>query len=85
MKPYTLCLTFVYSLLVACSTANNVNVIACPDTLVPLNQHGEHSGRYHNLYPGKKSYPISCENDCYHAHINVLCETEGEQCQYQEK
>ncbi|HCP96975.1 MAG TPA: Zn-dependent hydrolase [Pseudoalteromonas sp.] len=85
MKPYTLCLTFVYSLLVACSTANNVNVIAGPDTLVPLNQHGEHRGRYHNLYPGKKSYPISCENDCYPAHINVLCETEGEQCQYQEK
>ena len=83
MKIHTLSLIITSSLLIACSTANNVEVIAGADTVIPLHQQGERIGRYHNLYPGKKSYPISCESNCYPAHVDLNCKTEGEQCQYQ--
>ena len=54
MKIHTLSLIIASSVLVACSTANNIEVIAGPDTVIPLHQQGEQAGRYHNLYPGKK-------------------------------
>ena len=83
MKIHTLSLIIASSVLVACSTANNIEVIAGPNTVIPLHLQGEQAGRYHNLYPGKKSYPVSCETDCYPKNNNLVCETEAENCQYQ--
>ncbi|BDF95712.1 MBL fold metallo-hydrolase [Pseudoalteromonas sp. KAN5] len=83
MKIPTLSLIFTSTLLTACSAANNVQIIAGTDTIVPLHQDGERAGRYHNLYPGEKTYPVSCENDCYPKNASLICETETENCQYQ--
>lgn len=83
MKIRAVSLIIASSLLAACSTANHVQRIADADTVVPLHQEGEQAGRYHNLYPGKKTYPISCESDCYPSNANLICETPGENCLYQ--
>ncbi len=40
MKIHTLSLIIASSVLVACSTANNIEVIAGPDTVIPLHQQG---------------------------------------------
>ena len=83
MKIRTISLIISSTILVACSSANKVQTIAGPETIVPLHQNGERAGRYHNLYPGKKTYPITCENDCYPNNTNLVCETPGENCHYQ--
>ncbi|WP_457934334.1 MBL fold metallo-hydrolase [Pseudoalteromonas sp. SCSIO 43210] len=82
MKISTLTLLAISSLLTACGTANHIERIAGPDTVVPLHKDGEREGRYHNLYPGKKTYPISCENDCYPSNTHLQCEEGSENCQY---
>lgn len=79
----TISLIITSAILAACSTPNHVQTIAGPETIVPLHQNGERAGRYHNLYPGEKTYPVSCENDCYPKNINLVCETEAENCHYQ--
>jgi len=83
MKIRTFSLIIVSSILAACSAANHVQIIAGPDTIVPLHKDGERAGRYHNLYPGKKTYPVSCKSDCYPKNTRLVCETEAENCQYQ--
>jgi len=85
MKIRTISLIIVSSILAACSTANRVQVIAGSGTVVPLHQDDERAGRYHNLYPDKKKYPITCEENCYPAHPDLLCEDDAENCQYQGK
>lgn len=82
MKLSTLSLITLTGFLTACAAANRVEVIAGPDTVIPLHQDGERKGRYHNLYPGEKAYPISCESECYPSNINLQCEEEAETCQY---
>lgn len=83
MKIRTISLIISSTILVACSSANKVQTIAGPETIVPLHQEGERAGRYHNLYPGEKTYPISCEHDCYPKNASLVCEAETENCQYQ--
>ncbi|WP_372762701.1 MBL fold metallo-hydrolase [Pseudoalteromonas sp.] len=82
MKLRSLSLLICVSTLVACSAANQVQIIAGPNTVIPLHQQGEQAGRYHNLYPGKKSYPVSCESHCYPSNAQLICETQGENCLY---
>lgn len=82
MKLNTFTLIILTGFLSACSTANHTEVIAGPDTITPLHQDGERQGRYHNLYPGEKTYPVSCEDDCYPSNPNLQCELESENCQY---
>ncbi|MDN3380401.1 MULTISPECIES: MBL fold metallo-hydrolase [unclassified Pseudoalteromonas] len=82
MKLNILSLITLTGFLTACAAANHVQIIAGPDTVVPLHKDGERAGRYHNLYPGKKTYPVSCESDCYPSNTNLQCEEENENCQY---
>ena len=81
MKLHTLCLLITSSFLAACS-ANTVNVIAGQDSITPIHESGEREGRYHNLYAGDKTYPVTCEADCYPQHPNVICETTAENCTF---
>ena len=82
MKLHTLCLLVSSSFLAACSTNNNINVIAGQDSVTPIHESGERKDRYHNLYMGEKTYPVTCETDCYPKHPNVICETTAENCTY---
>lgn len=40
-------------------------------------------GRYENLFPKLTDYPVTCDDDCYPAHPDVVCETTAENCRYQ--
>jgi len=82
MKLTTFSLITTCMLLSACQTANHIEVIAGEGTVTPLHQDGEREGRFHNLYPGKKTYPTTCEADCYPTSPKLLCETDSENCQY---
>jgi len=82
MKLKTTSLIFICGLLSACQTANRIEVIAGEDTITPLHQDGKRKGRFHNLYPGKKTYPTTCETDCYPMSPKLQCETGSENCQY---
>ena len=38
--------------------------------------------RFANLYPGKKSYEITCQENCYQPSTVVECESPGENCRF---
>ena len=38
--------------------------------------------RFNNLYTGKQTYPVTCEQDCYPPSEAVNCELEAEKCQF---
>jgi len=40
-------------------------------------------GAYQNLYPKRPEYPVTCAEDCYPPHPDVVCESAGENCRYQ--
>ncbi len=82
MKLTTFSLITTCMLLSACHTPNQIEVIAGEDTITPLHQDGERKGRFHNLYPGKKTYPTTCEADCYPTSPKLQCEQDSENCQY---
>ena len=82
MKYKAITLILASTLLSACQTVNNIEVIAGENTITPLHQDGERKGRYHNLYPGKKTYPTTCETDCYPPSPKLQCEKDSENCQF---
>ena len=81
MKHITL-IIFISCFLSACSTPNQVQKIADKNSVIAVNNQ---TGRYHNLYQGKKVYPTTCEQNCYPPHPNLICETPSSNCQYQGK
>lgn len=68
------CLT---GLLSACSS-NHITRITADTPVAKLLE----DGRYGNLYPGDKTYPVTCQENCYPPHPDVQCETSAEHCQY---
>ncbi|MEW9797359.1 MBL fold metallo-hydrolase [Alteromonas sp. CYL-A6] len=39
-------------------------------------------GLYDNLDPGRKTYPVTCEGDCYPPTDEIVCEEATQQCRY---
>jgi len=75
-------LVVVAALLIAgCTTKNNVTRIEQADSIIKYRESTDVK-RFANLYPGKKSYPITCTNDCYKAVAQVQCEVDAENCTY---
>ena len=69
-------------LLSACSTPNKIRVHTEPENITNLLDDGSNKIRYANLYRGKQQYPVSCSENCYPAHPQVLCETPAQNCRY---
>ena len=82
MKFKAITLILACTMLNACQTANHVEVIAGEQTITPLHKDGEREGRFHNLYPGKKTYPTTCESNCYPTSPKLQCEKDSENCQF---
>lgn len=61
-----------------CSQNNTVTTLA--ETAQPQTA----DGRFKNLYPGKKTYPLSCQQDCYLPQPTLSCKTAtpAEQCNF---
>lgn len=83
MKYKTLLLLASSALLASCSSPNTVEVIAGEGTITPLTTEGPRAGRYHNLYPGDKTYPLTCTENCYPEHQALACDENGEYCQFE--
>ncbi|MCK7460543.1 MBL fold metallo-hydrolase [Idiomarina aminovorans] len=68
--------TLAFLVLTGC-TANSVTTII--EESQPTN---EETGRFQNLDTGKKSYPLTCKQDCYKSRSDdIQCDSEG-LCQY---
>ncbi|MBR7799331.1 MBL fold metallo-hydrolase [Undibacterium fentianense] len=66
--------------LFGCGHPNQVKVSHANDYKQIINQ----EGRYQNAYPGKQSYPFTCDADCYQQQVTLQCQAENpaEQCRY---
>ncbi len=69
-------------LLSACSTPNQVNVQIDTHSVVKTKQQSNKTPIYKNLYPGKKNYPITCQENCYPPTTKIKCEAPMESCSY---
>lgn len=75
---------FFLALIVAgCSASNHVSLIASSDTVVKYSEKEGYQDRFVNLYSDIKTYPVTCQEDCYPAHIDILCDSLMQDCQYQ--
>lgn len=64
------------TLVLAGCSANSVTTIE--EESQPTN---EETGRFQNLDAGKKSYPLTCKQDCYKPRSDIQCGSDG-LCQY---
>ncbi|KGJ95748.1 MBL fold metallo-hydrolase [Thalassotalea sp. ND16A] len=65
-----------------CTTSNTVERIEQPDSVVKYKDDSTKSGRYSNLYPGKKTYPETCIDNCYPKSSLLACEAPAEKCKF---
>ena len=72
---YLYCLCIL--LLVGCAS-NTVTIIKNNDSDSATLK----KGKYVNRYPGSKTYPYNCEQDCYPPSPLIQCENNMEQCQF---
>lgn len=65
-------------LLQGCSQSNNIT------TLSKIAQPTTADGRFQNMYPGEKTYPLSCQQDCYLPQAALSCKTPSpaDQCHF---
>lgn len=72
----------VAALLIAgCTVKNNVTRIEQADSIIKYRESIDDK-RFANLYPEKKSYPITCSADCYQEVEQVQCEINSEHCKF---
>lgn len=71
-------------LLSACAS-NHVETIQQDTSVVKYSKKYPEGDRFGNLYPGKKTYPLTCQKDCYPKSNYVICENEAEQCQFKKR
>lgn len=71
-------------LLSACAS-NHVETIQQDTSVVKYSKKYPEGDRFGNLYPGKKTYPLTCQKDCYPKSSYVICESEAEQCQFKKR
>ena len=69
-------------LITACAVPNKVTRVEQVNSIVKYRDKATDSERFSNLYPGAKSYPVTCEADCYPASPVVSCKESAEQCNY---
>ncbi len=78
--PYAIFVLTALLLLSGCAS-NQVTRLDGPQTQVRLepNSNGQ---RFDNLYPGKPSYPLTCDKNCYAPRTDIQCLSPMEQCQF---
>ncbi len=60
-----------------CTSNNTVQRIESTDSVVKYKNDAPENARFANLYPGKKSYPFTCTENCYPISTDVICQTES--------
>lgn len=77
-------LTALLFTLTGCTTNNSVETMQPEQSVVKYQKQSiaDKDPRFSNLYPGEKSYPITCEKDCYPQSPVVDCKSPAENCTY---
>lgn len=77
MKWLTLCLCCILS---GCAISNKVQRTEPADAVVKYKSAEQR--RFVNLYPGKKTYPQTCSEDCYPSSSQLHCKSPAENCAF---
>ncbi|WP_462165263.1 MBL fold metallo-hydrolase [Pseudoalteromonas xiamenensis] len=72
----------IFALLAGCTSQHRVTVINNENYPVKYAESGQSEEIFSNAYPGKKSYPVTCEKSCYPAHPDLICEEPDDRCHY---
>jgi L-ascorbate metabolism protein UlaG (beta-lactamase superfamily) len=75
-------LIFSFLLVVGCSSNNQVTRIEQADSIIKYKKNSTDPQRFSNLYPEKKNYPVTCEENCYEPSTLVECESPAENCRF---
>jgi L-ascorbate metabolism protein UlaG (beta-lactamase superfamily) len=73
---------FGFIFIVACTSNNQVTRIEQADSIIKYQKNSTVPLRFSNLYPEKKNYPITCEENCYEPSPLVECESPAENCRF---
>lgn len=75
---------FITLFILSCSTKNNVKQITSERSVIKYqeSQTDEDIKRFSNLYPGEKTYPFTCTDNCYPNTKVVKCQSTAEDCIY---
>jgi L-ascorbate metabolism protein UlaG (beta-lactamase superfamily) len=69
-------------LLVGCTTKNQLTRIEQADSVIKYKENSAITKRFSNLYPGKKNYAITCQENCYLPLPVLECESPAENCRF---
>lgn len=75
-------LSLACSIMLSCTTPNNVKKIEQANSLVKYKDTLSTDKRFTNMYTGKQSYPTTCRDNCYPSSPFLTCEKPGENCQF---
>ena len=64
-----------------CASVNTIERIEQADSVVKYQKNSDQP-RFSNLYPGEKTYPETCEENCYPASPLLACESPAENCRF---
>ena len=68
--------------LLGCSAKNKITHIEQTESIIKYKKNSITPTRFSNLYPGKKSYSITCQDNCYQPSPLLECETDAENCSF---
>jgi L-ascorbate metabolism protein UlaG (beta-lactamase superfamily) len=69
-------------MLTGCSTPNRVTHVEQVDSIIKYKAKSTSPSRYANLYPKKKNYPVTCNENCYQPSPILECKSPAENCRY---
>jgi len=69
-------------LLAGCTANNQLTQIVQADSVIKYKKKSAVPVRFSNLHPGKKSYAITCVENCYQPSVELECESAAENCRF---
>ena len=71
-----------FTLFVGCTSTNQVTHIEQADSIIKYKENPDKLGRFSNLYSSKKTYPVTCQENCYQPSKALVCESPAENCRF---
>ena len=71
-----------FTLFVGCTSTNQVTHIEQADSIIKYKENPDKLGRFSNLYSSKKTYPVTCQENCYQPSNALVCESPAENCRF---
>lgn len=71
-----------FILVAGCSAQNKLTRVEQSDSIIKYQENSAETVRFSNLYPEKKSYPITCTENCYQPSPILECKSPAENCRF---